>query len=224
MKFFPLLYGLFVLAMALALVVSSKPGAVGPQTLTVDRLNLSLAPGDRHVLVFKSEVPVDVAVFRQRDFERGRPPVIALPRVLDAWLAMPTDVQVSYVVVASRPVSVEVRPGRVEETTQKIRRGEDVERAYVKFVGDRGTYQLIPRVAPGVVLKGRAEGRICLMTEAEFKRWRESGAVVGECFAGEFQKKFEDFADVYLVAVEPGVVEYAVYATLEMLLALGTCG
>jgi len=43
-------------------------------------------------------------------------------------------------------------------------------------------------------------------------------------FTGEFQKKFEDFADVYLVAVEPGVVEYAVYATLEMLLALGTCG
>jgi hypothetical protein len=176
------------------------------------------------VLVFKSEMPVDVAVFRQRDFERGRPPVIALPRVLEARLAMPTDVQESYVVVASRPVSVEVRPGRVEETTQKIRRGEDVERAYVKFVGDRGTYQLIPRVAPGVVLKGRAEGRICLMTEAEFKRWRESGAVAGECFTGEFQKKFEDFADVYLVAVEPGVVEYAVYATLEMLLALGTCG
>jgi hypothetical protein len=29
---------------------------------------------------------------------------------------------------------------------------------------------------------------------------------------------------VYLVAVEPGVVEYAVYATLEMHLALGTCG
>jgi hypothetical protein len=191
MKFFPLLYGLFVVAMALALVVSSKPGAVGPQTLTVDRLNLSLAPGDRHVLVFKSDVPVDVAVFRQRDFERGRPPVIALPRVLEARLAMPTDVQESYMVVASRPVSVEVRPGRVEENTQKIRRGEDVERAYVKFVGDRGTYQLIPRVAPGVVLKGRAEGRICLMTEAEFKRWRESGAVAGECFTGEFQKKFE---------------------------------
>jgi hypothetical protein len=220
--FFPLLYGLFVVAMALALVASSKPGAVG--TITVDRLNLSLAPGDRPVLVFKSEVPVNVAVFRQRDFERGRPPVIALPRVLEARLAMPTDVQESYVVVASRAVSVEVRPGRVEETAQKIRRGEDVERAYVKFVGDRGTYQLIPRVAPGVVLKGRAEGRICLMTEAEFKRWRESGAVAGECFTGEFQKKFEDFADVYLVAVEPGVVEYAVYATLEMLLALGTCG
>jgi hypothetical protein len=62
------------------------------------------------------------------------------------------------------------------------------------------------------------------MTEAEFKRWRESGAVAGECFTGEFQKKFEDFADVYLVVVEPGVVEYSVYATLEMLLALGTCG
>jgi len=43
--------------------------------------------------------------------------------------------------------------------------------------------------------------------------------VAGECFMGEFQKKFEDFADVYLVVVEPGVVEYAVYATLEMLLA-----
>ncbi len=213
-----------MVAMALALVASSKPGAVGPQTLTVDRLNLSLAPGDRPVLVFKSEEPVNVAVFRQRDFERGRPPVIALPQVLEARLAMPTDVQESYVVVASRAVSVEVRPGRVEETAQRIRRGEDVERAYVKFVGDRGTYQLIPRVAPGVVLKGRAEGRICLMTEAEFKRWRESGAVAGECFTGEFQKKFEDFADVYLVAVEPGVVEYSVYATLEMLLALGTCG
>jgi hypothetical protein len=224
MKFFPLLYGLFVVAMALALVASSKSGAVGPQTLTVDRLNLSLAPGDRPVLVFKSDVPVDVAVFRQRDFERGRPPVIALPRVLEARLAMPTDVQESYVVIASQPVSVEVRPGRVEETAQKIRRGEDVERAYVKFAGDRGTYQLIPRVAPGVVLKGRAEGRICLMTEAEFKRWRESGAVAGECFTGEFQKKFEDFADMYLVVVEPGVVEYAVYATLEMILALGTCG
>jgi hypothetical protein len=224
MKFFPLLYGLFVVAMALALVASSKPGAVGPQTLTVDRLNLSLVPGDRPVLVFKSEEPVNVAVFRQRDFERGRPPVIALPQVLEARLAMPTDVPESYVVVASRPVSVEVQPGRVEETAQKIRRGEDVERAYVKFVGDRGTYQLIPRVAPGVVLKGRAEGRVCLMTEAEFKRWRESGAVAGECFTGEFQKKFEEFADVYLVAVEPGVVEYSVYATLEMLLALGTCG
>ncbi len=224
MKFFPLLYGLFVVAMALALVASSKPGAVGPQTLTVDRLNLSLAPGDRPVLVFKSEVPVDIAVFRQRDFERGRPPVIALPQVLEARLAMPTDVQESYVVVASRTVLVEVRPGRVEETEQKMRRGEDVERAYVKFVGDRGTYQLIPRVAPGVVVKGRAEGRVCLMTEAEFKRWRESGAVAGECFTGEFQKKFEDFADVYLVVVEPGVVEYAVYATLETMLALGTCG
>ena len=222
MRFFTLLYGLFVLAVALALVVSSEPGAV--ETFTVDRLNLSLVPGDRLVLVFQSDVPVDIAVSRQRDFEGGRPLVTALPRVLEARLAMPTGVQVSYVVVASRPVSVEVRPGRVEETTQKIRRGEDVERAYVKFVGDRGTYQLIPRVAPGVVLKGRAEGRICLMTEAEFKRWRESGAVVGECFAGEFQKKFEDFADVYLVAVEPGVVEYAVYATLEMLLALGICG
>jgi hypothetical protein len=34
MKFFPLLYGLFVLAMALALVVSSKPGAV--ETFTVE--------------------------------------------------------------------------------------------------------------------------------------------------------------------------------------------
>ncbi len=224
MKFFPLLYGLFVVVMALALVASSKPGAVGPQTLTVDRLNLSLAPGDRPVLVFKSEEPVNVAVFRQRDFERGRPPVIALPQVLEARLAMPTDVQESYVVVASRAVSVEVRPGRVEDTAQRIRRGEDVERAYVKFAGDRGTYQLIPRVAPGVVLKGRAEGRVCLMTEAEFKRWRESGAVAGECFTGEFHKKFEDFADVYLVVVEPGVVEYSVYATLEMLLALGTCG
>jgi hypothetical protein len=62
MKFFPLLYGLFVVAMALALVASSKPGSVGPQTLTVDRLNLSLAPGDRPVLVFKSDVPVDIAV------------------------------------------------------------------------------------------------------------------------------------------------------------------
>jgi hypothetical protein len=222
MRFFTLLYGLFVVAMALALVVSSKPGAV--ETFTVDRLNLSLVPGDRPVLVFKSEVPVDIAVFRQRDFKRGRPPVIVLPRVLEARLAMPTHVQRSYVVVASRPVSVEVRPGRVEETTQKIRRGADVERAYVKFVGDRGTYQMIPRVAPGGVLKGRAEGRICLMTEAEFKRWRESSAVASECFTDEFQKKFEDFADVYLVAVEPGVVEYAVYATLEMLLALGTCG
>jgi hypothetical protein len=60
MKFFPLLYGLFVVAMALALVASSKPGAV--ETFTVDRLNLSLAPGDRPVLVFKSEVPVNVAV------------------------------------------------------------------------------------------------------------------------------------------------------------------
>ncbi len=224
MKFFPLLYGLFVVAMALALVASSKPGAVEPQTLTVDRLNLSLAPGDRPVLVFKSEVPVDIAVFRQRDFERGRAPVIALPQVLEARLAMPTDVPESYVVVASQPVLVEVRPGRVEETAQKIRRGEDVERAYVKFVGDSGTYQLIPRVAPGVVVKGRAVGRVCLMTEAEFKRWRESGAVAGECFTGEFQKKFEEFADVYLVVVEPGVVEYSVYATLEMLLALGTCG
>jgi len=224
MRFIPLLYGLFVVAMALALVASSKPGAVGPQTFTVDRLNLSLAPGDRPVLVFKSDAPVDIAVFRQRDFERGRPPVIALPRVLEARLAMPTDVQESYVVVASQPVSVEVRPGRVEDATQKIRRGEDVERAYVKFAGDRGTYQLIPRVVPGVVVKGRAEGRICLMTEAEFKRWRESGAVAGECFTGEFRKKFEEFADVYLVVVEPGVVEYAVYATLEMLLALGTCG
>jgi hypothetical protein len=209
-------------AVALALVVSSRPGAV--ETLTVDRLNLSLAPGDWPVLVFKSEVPVDVAVFRQRDFKRGRPPVIVLQRVLEARLAMPTDVQESYVVVASRPVSVEVRPGRVEETMQKIRRGEDVERAYVKFVGDRGTYQMIPRVAPGVDLKGRTEGRICLMTETEFKRWRESSAVAGECFTGEFQKKFEDFADVYLMVVEPGVVEYAVYATLEMLLALGICG
>jgi hypothetical protein len=47
-------------AMALALVASSKLGAV--ETLTVDRLNLSLAPGDRPVLVFKSEVPVNVAV------------------------------------------------------------------------------------------------------------------------------------------------------------------
>lgn len=222
MKFLPVLYGLFVVAMALALVVSSRPGTV--ETLTVDRLNLSQAPGDRPVLVFKSEEPVNVAVFRQKDFERGRPPVIALPRVLEARLAMPTDVQVSYVVITSRPVSVEVRPGRVEETTQKIRRGEDLERAHVKFAGDRDTYQLIPRVAPGVDLKWRAEGRICLMTESEFKRWRESGAVAGECFTGEFQKKFEKFADVYLVAVEPGVVEHSVYATLEMLLALGTCG
>jgi hypothetical protein len=206
---------------ALALVASSKPGTV--ETLTVDRLNLSLVLGDRPVLVFKLDVPVDAAAFRQRDLERGRPPVIALPQVLEARLAMPTDVQGSYVVVASRPVSVEVRPGTVEETMQRIRRGEDVERAYVKFVGDRGTYQLIPRVAPGVVLKGRAEGRVCLMTEAEFKRWAESSAVAGECFTGEFQKKFEDFADVYLVAVEPGVVKHAVYATLEMHLALGTC-
>jgi hypothetical protein len=46
--------------MALALVASSKPGAV--ETLTVDRLNLSLAPSDRPVLVFKSDMPVDVAV------------------------------------------------------------------------------------------------------------------------------------------------------------------
>ena len=81
-----------------------------------------------------------------------------------------------------------------------------------------------PRVAPGVDLKGRAEGRICLVTETEFKRWGESGAVAGECFTGEFQKKFEDFADVYLAAVEPGVVECAVYAALEMPLALGICG
>jgi hypothetical protein len=78
MRFFPLLYGLFVLAMALALVASSKPG--GPQTLTVDRLNLSLAPGDRPVLVFKSEVPVDVAVggwlgaSTGRETTRLRPP------------------------------------------------------------------------------------------------------------------------------------------------------
>ena len=79
------------MAVALALVVSSRPGAV--ETLTVDRLNLSLAPGDWPVLVFKSEVPVDVAVFRQRDFKRGRPPVIVLQRVLEARLAMPTDVQ-----------------------------------------------------------------------------------------------------------------------------------
>jgi len=221
MRFFPLLFGFFVVGMALALVLSAGQEAV--QTV-VDRLTLSLEPGDRPVLVFKSGEPVNISIFRQRDFERGRPPVVMLPRVLEARLAMPSDVKEAYVVLASRPVSMEVESGKITDATQKIRLGEDVERAYVKFAGDVGTYQQIPRVAPGVVVKGRAEGRVCIMSEAEFRRWRGSGAVAGECFSGEFYKKFDDFADVYLVVVEPGVVEYAVYATLEMLLALGTCG
>ncbi len=222
MRFIPVLYGFFVLLMALALVFSPSPAEV--KVLTVERLNLSLSPGDRPVLVFSSGEPVDVLVFRQRDFERGRPPVISLPRVLEARLAMPSDVYETYVVVASKPVKVETRPGTVADTTQLIRQGKEVERVYVKFVGERGVYQPIPRVAPGVVVRGFAEGKVCIMSEGEFKRWRESGAVAGECFTGEFSRKFEDFADVYLVVVEPGVVEYAVYATLEMLLALGTCG
>jgi len=221
MKFFPILYGFFVFVMALTLASSPRSGT---EVLTVDRLDLSLSPGDRPILVFRSEEPVDVAVFRQRDFERGRPPAISLPRVLEARLAMPSDVYETYVIVASRSVNVEIHPGKIEETTRMIRQGKDVERAYVKFVGERGVYQPIPRVAPGVVVKGYAEGGVCIMSEAEFRRWRSSGDVAGECFTGGFNKKFEEFADVYLVVVEPGVVEYAVYATLEMLLAVGTCG
>jgi len=51
-----------------------------------------------------------------------------------------------------------------------IRQGKDVERAYIKFVGERGVYQPIPRVAPGVVIKGYAEGKVRIMSEAEFRR------------------------------------------------------
>ena len=113
MKFFPILYGFFVFVMALTLASSPRSGT---EVLTVDRLDLSLSPGDRPILVFRSEEPVDVAVFRQRDFERGRPPAISLPQVLEARLAMPSDVYETYVIVASRSVNVEIPPSKIEET------------------------------------------------------------------------------------------------------------
>ncbi|WP_147299876.1 hypothetical protein [Pyrobaculum aerophilum] len=196
-----------------------QPTSVEISTQKVESYRFEVAPGGRPVLVVKSDTPVNISIFTLKEFERTRPPSIMMVNVLEARIAMPSDAGEKYVFVSTSPVNLGIHPGTIAEASAEMRKGKNVERVYVKFYGRVGDVQKIPRIAPGVVLTGHAEGEVCIVDNGELKQSSREN-----CYSGDFAIKFDEFKDVYIVVTKPGVVEYSVYATLEMLLALGTCG
>ena len=205
-------------------------------------LELKLVAGDRPTLSVDSTGVVDVYVFESREWEkfvggsRARA-AYEYPNTTRLVTALPVQYDVVYVVyikaVEDAEVAVELKSGKIDEATRIMRLGGEVLRAFHEVEVKGRHVAKIALFSPGtrLELKYDGEGTVAVLWFSDYRKYIEGTPLDRLCSAdnclrgsGELKIVSDSFDDAYIVVEGAGRLAYALVATPELLLKVGTCG